>query len=244
MTTPHTNAAAAPDQERLFQALDATWPPARIDSVPGWTLRLGAGGGQRVSAARGEGEIALAEEGMRAMGQTPLFCLDPGQEALDTALSDRGYTVTDRVYFFAGKADAIYDGADETAKVIRCSAPLRRVEEIWDRGGVTAPRRAIMERCACPKLALLARAGDRPAGCAFVACDGGVAMIHAIEVLPEYRKQGVGARLLRGAARFAQEEGAEWLTLAVTVENEAANALYRKLGMEIVAGYHYRKLSD
>ena len=44
----------------LFAAVDATWPAAEDTQVGGWTIRDGRGGGQRVSAASGIGDIAVA----------------------------------------------------------------------------------------------------------------------------------------------------------------------------------------
>ena len=49
---------------------------------------------------------------------------------------------------------------------------------------------------------------------------------------------------MAGAARFALEAGAETLSLAVVDANEPANALYRALGMEVAARYHYRRLVE
>ena len=98
-----------------------------------------------------------------------------------------------------------------------------------------------MSRVAGPKAAIMARAGDRPSGACFVACDGPVAMLHALEVRPERRRQGAGGHLLRAAANWAAEQGAETLALVVTRRNAAARALYDRAGMKVVGEYHYRK---
>ncbi|MEL6476840.1 MAG: GNAT family N-acetyltransferase [Pseudomonadota bacterium] len=233
--TPHPLAT-----QRLMRAIDATWPAAETRVEAGWVLRRGAGGGKRVSAASGAGDIAVAEAGMAALGQQALFRLPGGQADLDADLAARGYDVLDPTIIYACLVSHLNDGRDETAKVIRCTAPLRRIEEIWEAGGIGAGRRGVMERVAGPRRVLLGRAGDRPAGCAFIACDGEIAMVHAIEILPDFRRQGVGERLLRGAASFAAENGADWLTLAVTEVNGPANMLYQKLGMAEAGRYHYR----
>ncbi|MEM8790373.1 MAG: GNAT family N-acetyltransferase [Pseudomonadota bacterium] len=234
--------AALPDAERLMAAIDATWPAAEFREQGGWVLRRGAGGGQRVSAARGSGDIAEAEETMWAWGQAPIFSMTPKDSDMDAALAERGYKIHDPVALYAAPTDRLVDGEDETAKLLRCESPLALVDEIWDAGGIGPARRAIMERCMCPKITLISRAGDRLSGCAFVAIDRDVAMIHAIEVRSELRRKGAGARLLRGAARWAGERGAGSLALAVTEANTAANTLYQKLGMEVVGHYHYRVL--
>ncbi|MEL6679458.1 MAG: GNAT family N-acetyltransferase, partial [Pseudomonadota bacterium] len=39
------------DLSRLYDAVEATWPAAHMWQQDGWTMRDGAGGGKRVSAA-------------------------------------------------------------------------------------------------------------------------------------------------------------------------------------------------
>jgi GNAT superfamily N-acetyltransferase len=233
----------APDAGRLMTAIDVTWPAAECRSLGPWTLRRGAGGGQRVSAASAEDETAdpaPAAEAMLAWGQTPLFRVSEVQAALDERLAGAGYRRHDPVVLYAAPVARLADGRDETARVIRVRAPLAIVDEIWLRGGIGPGRRAVMDRAPEPKLTLMARAEDRPAGAAFIGLAREVAMLHAIEVVPAHRRLGAGETLIRGAASFAVEHGAEWLALAVTEANAPARALYAKLGMAVVGRYHYR----
>ena len=65
-------------------------------------------------------------------------------------------------------------------------------------------------------------------------------MLHALEILPIFRRHGLGRHLLIAAARWAQAQGALDLLLVVARANLAANALYASLGMGIVGQYHYR----
>ncbi|MEM9098908.1 MAG: GNAT family N-acetyltransferase [Pseudomonadota bacterium] len=232
--------AEIPETERLMAAIDATWPAAEMRAEGGWILRRGAGGGQRVSAARGMGDPALAEAMMRTWGQDPIFSLTPAEAELAEMLEARGYICHDPVALYIAPVARLWSGGDETAMLLRCQSPLALVDEIWSAGGIGPDRRAIMARCVLPKTTLLSRAGDHLSGCAFVAVDQEIAMIHAIEVRQDLRRQGAGARLLRGAARWAGEQGATFLALAVTEANGPANALYQKLGMEVVGHYHYR----
>lgn len=60
-----------------------------------------------------------------------------------------------------------------------------------------------------------------------------VGTLWSMYVLPEFRGQGVGARLLDGAIAHARElDGLRQLTLSVTAGNAAAGALYRSRGFE------------
>jgi len=56
------------------------------------------------------------------------------------------------------------------------------------------------------------------------------------------RRQGCAINILRAAACWAQDHGADTLSLAVTQANAGARALYASLGMEGVEQYHYREI--
>lgn len=234
-----------PDHASLMAAMEATWPPAERAVVGGFVLRRGLGGGGRVSSASpvpgAETDIAAAEAGMRAWGQAPLFRIDPGMADLDAALAARGYQVTDRVPLFAGAVAALDDGADHTARVVRVPVDLALACDIWTACGVDPARRAVMARARLG-CGLMVRLGDRPVGMGFVGVAGGIAMVHALAVLPAHRRQGAGRWILAGAARFGRESGADWLGLAVSAANAPAMALYARAGMVQVGTYHYRGL--
>jgi len=227
-----------------FAVLSATWPAAEVRRVGPWTLRRGDGGGQRVSAASLDGPLgppAPAEAAMRAWAQPPLFLVRPGQADLDAALAAAGYTVRDPTVFLAAPPAALAGGPGARA-AIRCEAPLAVMRELWAAGGVGPGRLAVMARCPGPRVWLLGRAGDRPAGCAFVGLAGSVAMLHALHVAPAYRRRGLGAAMTRAAAGWAAAAGATRLALAVTEANAAALGLYHGLGFGPAGRYHYRVL--
>jgi ribosomal protein S18 acetylase RimI-like enzyme len=69
-------------------------------------------------------------------------------------------------------------------------------------------------------------------------------MVHALEIGAQHRKQGLAQHLTRAAAFWAQENGADYLTLVTTQANVGANALYTSLGMTLVGQYHYRTLPE
>ena len=243
-----------PTLHRLFAAIDATWPARSITSFGNWTLREGAGGGQRVSAATLDGQqfhphdITAATDTMRKMGQRPLFMLRTGaadQDAtLDRALADAGFVVKDPVNLFACSASRLAQMHEPGLRAIPCAAPLARQIEIWADGGIGPGRIAVMQRAKGPKTFMLARNADRPVGTAFVALDGSLAMLHALEIAPAHRRKGAARSLSVGAAYWAARAGAETFAVVATAENRAATALYQGLGMAQMGQYHYRVLPE
>jgi GNAT superfamily N-acetyltransferase len=231
-----------PDEDRLVAALEATWPAAAISRAGGFLIREGKGGGKRVSAATpdtGAPDIDAADAAMRALGQTPLYMLRAGDAALDADLEERGFAVVDPVNLYVAPVATI---AAEIPKVrvFDIWEPLAICAEIWAEAGIGPARLAVMHRVAGPRTALLSRLGQMPAGTGFVACDGEVAMVHALEVRPEARRNGLARQMMQHAATWAGRNGATHLALAVTRANAGANALYSSLGMEVVGQYHYR----
>ena len=97
-----------------------------------------------------------------------------------------------------------------------------------------------MHRAKGPKAAILARQNDRPAGVAYVAMHGKTAMLHALEVIPAHRRQGVANNIMGRAAIWAQDKGATEFSVICVRENTGANALYTSLNMQIMGNYHYR----
>lgn len=230
----------------ISELTEATWPPARAWTQDGWTLREGAGGGKRVSAAtRADpgAEIAAAEGAMRAMGQAPLFMLRAGEDDLDQALAARGYALVDPVNMYAGPVARLTDVPLPRVTAFAIWEPLAIMKEIWAQGGIGPARLAVMERAA-HKTAIFGRWNERPGGVAFAAIHRNMCMVHAVEVLPEQRRHGLAGWMMRKAAFWAAEQGADTMAVLCTKANTGANALYSSLGMDVVGEYHYRQLED
>lgn len=232
---------------QIAAALEATWPPARVFEDGPWRYRVGAGGGKRVCATSAMRDVSVndidvAEEQMRAAGQTPLFVLYEADDPLDALLADRGYAKVDPTNAMVAPVAMLTDIPIPPVTVFEIWEPLAIMKEIWAKGGVGPARLDVMSR-AKVKTALFARAGDKPAGVAFVALHGDVAMVHAVEVLPAFRRKGVAQWLMRASAFWAQRHKAEMLTVLCVRANLPAQALYSTLGFQECCGYHYRMLT-
>lgn len=244
--------AATLTDPKYYAVVEATWPCAAKRSLGPVTLREGQGGGSRVSASSvetaasdaeiSETEIRAAEEAMRAMGQECLFMIYDGQDALDAQLAARGYVVKDPVNLWTCPIANLMDVEIPRVTTFALWSPLEIQREIWIAGGIGPERQAVMQRTAAPKAALLGRFDDKPAGAGFVAVHDGVAMVHALEILPHQRRRGMGVWMMRQAAFWAAEHGATEMAVLCTKENTGANRLYACLGMTCCGQYHYRHL--
>ncbi|MGB7242717.1 MAG: GNAT family N-acetyltransferase [Sulfitobacter sp.] len=237
-----------PTAAQLFDVCDHTWPAAQVSQIAGWTIREGQGGGKRVSAATTTsfdttGDIPAAENAMRAMGQTPLFMVREGEEALDLALEASGYDVVDPVNMYAIPVSRLTDIPIPRVTAFCIWEPLAIMAEIWNKGGIGPARLDVMAR-AQVKTGVLARWNEKPAGTAFAAMHDNICMVHAVEVLVHQRKQGVAQWIMRAAGFWAAKNGADSVAVLCTRENVAANRLYTGLGFEIAGHYHYRQIQD
>jgi len=86
--------------------------------------------------------------------------------------------------------------------------------------------------------AWLIRVNDAPAGFVIVSLGysveygGQEAFIDELYVAPAFRRQGLGARAVRFAARFCRERGVTTVHLEVARGNRAALAVYRRAGFK------------
>lgn len=235
-----------PDLATLYQAIDATWPPLAIHEVPGWRVREGAGGGQRVSAATatiGEPEIIAMETEQANLGQVPLVMIRSGEDALDRRLADAGYAIVDPVNLYLAPTERLLKDIPPVTGFQIEWPPLAFQREIWSQAGIGTGRQAVMARAA-DKVSILGRTDDQLSGTAFAAKVKEIAMLHALEVVPALRRRKSAVHIMRTAAHWAQDAGAHWMAVLVTADNAPANALYTSLGMTVVGHYHYRKKTE
>lgn len=223
----------------------ATWPAAAERRLGPWTIRDGAGGGKRVSAATAEApvtsdDLPMAEAAMRGLHQPPLFQIRDGDEKLDALLARQGYRVIDPVLILDAPVALLTETPPAPVTAFTIWEPLAIMEEIWAEDGIGPARIAVMHRAGGPKTAVLGRARDRAAGAAFVAIQDRMAMLHALVVSKSQRRQRTAVNMMRAAALWAQDEGADTVSVLVTEANGPARALYASMGFKVVGHYFYR----
>lgn len=234
----------APDADRLFGSVDATWPPHRIWRQGGWIFRDGRGGGKRVSAATLAGapedaDIAFAERVMAQIDQPPLFMIRPQDGALDQRLAAAGYGIIDPVAVLVAPLSEMTQEASMRAPLFAAD-PADDMAQVWQAGGIGPARLDIMRRCTLPKTCLALMQDGRTAAVAFAACDDGLVFCHAVEVLEGFRRRGLGRDIMLAVLGWARGRRAHSLGVLTTRANSAARTLYGGMGLHEATGYHYR----
>lgn len=233
-----------PDTNRLFASVDATWPPHRIWQQGGWTFRDGRGGGKRVSAATLSGpaqdaDIEFAARVMAEMGQPDLFMIRPQDAALDQELAAAGYEIIDPVTVLIAPLSEMPSDGPVRAPLFS-GEPTDGMAQVWQAGGIGPARLAIMRRCDLPKTCVALFEEGQTAAVAYAACDDGLVMCHAVEVLERFRRRGLGREIMLAVLGWARDQQAHGLSVLTTRANSAALALYKEMGMSEAGGYHYR----
>lgn len=234
-----------PSIETLYAVCEATWPSASESEAGGFVIRDGQGGGKRVSAATLSGslsnaDLAAAEAAMQSLNQTPLFQVREGEDTLDEQLAAAGYTVVDPVNVYAAASETLATELPPRTVAIPAWEPLQIMKEIWAAGGIGPERIDVMYRAKGPKTGFVSRWQDRPAGTSYAAIHDGIAMLHALEILPEQRRNGLARWAMRRLAFWAMENDSQTVSVICTQSNCAANGLYQSLGMTKIGSYHYR----
>ena len=127
-----------PSVQRLYQAINTTWPARATRQEAGWEIRDGAGGGKRVSAvtlAQTElPDIDWVEARLSEQGQEHLFMIRDGDEILDAALAARGYEIIDPVTLYLCETAPLRPASLPRAQSYCIWEPLHIMREIWAAG--------------------------------------------------------------------------------------------------------------
>ncbi|TRW95056.1 GNAT family N-acetyltransferase [Paracoccus sp. M683] len=228
----------------LAQAFETTWPAAEYADAGGFRLGRAPGAGGRVNSARRAGDWTQADldTAIAIFGdwqQRPVFRVLDDDASLIAALEKRGFQRNNPTAIMTCPIAALTDRQVPPVTAFAVWPPLAIQREIWAAGNINAARQQVMERVPAPRTSILGRIKDRAAGAGFVAIHGDVAMVHAIEVAPDWRRAGMAGWMMRQAAIWAEEQAAARIGLAVSRANEGAVALYRGFGFDEVAGYGY-----
>jgi ribosomal protein S18 acetylase RimI-like enzyme len=252
MTGPITDT----DIAALDQAAARTWRGTEEAPLGGWLLRAGAGFTGRANSVLTAGDpgmplpaaAALIRRWYTVRGLTPMASVSfpPGQpdrNPVDRFLADQGWRLRDEAEVSVMTRAAAGLAATPAALPVRFDD---RPSDDWlnlyhFRGQPDLPPVARTILTSAPwQVFASARDGDRTVAIGRVAGSGEWAGLTAIEVDPDYRRRGLAVAVTTALVAQAAQRGAGRVYLQVEDGNEAALALYRRLGFTTHHGYHYR----
>lgn len=227
----------------LERRLAATWPALESAGLGGWVLRYAEGFSRRANSVLAltappggtDAAVAAVTAWYGERGARPLVSLAGGvAKRLDEELAARGW-----------EAEA------ETAVMTKALEP---VEYEGDARIVHEPSAALLEQVGRGRPEVAARIfGSGPdRGYAEIRRDGSLAArgrgaiagdtvaITNIGTLPAFRRQGLGTEILHALEAWGYETGARRAALQVETDNEAAIAMYGRLGYAERYRYRYR----
>jgi len=242
---------------KLVEELAANaWAPFVVQAYGAWRLRATFGITKRANSAWTVGPApegdwrGSVESFYRRRGLPPCFYIsDATPPAVVDTLVEAGFKPLYPGYFMIGSVretldrlpaddrfEPVYaEDADELwiADFIRLEGfePVRAAAYAHIFGAI-GPTRTFLR---------LVDADGALVGLATGVAERGWVGVSNVIVAPERRRQGAAAQLLRALAAWADREGASRLWLQVVEGNEAAIALYRKAGFDILSRFHYRQ---
>jgi ribosomal protein S18 acetylase RimI-like enzyme len=252
MTGPSSDA----DIAALDLAAARTWRGTEEAPLGGWLLRAGAGFTGRANSVLTAGDPGMplpaaagqVDRWYRARGLTPMASVSypagqPDRNPVDRFLAGQGWTRRDEATVIVMTRPAAGLAAAPADLPVHFGD---RPSDDWlalyhFRGQPDLPPVARTILTSAPWQAFAAaRDGDRTVAIGRVARAGEWAGLTAIEVDPAYRRRGLAVAVTTGLIAHAARHGASRVYLQVEDGNEAALALYRRLGFTVHHGYHYR----
>jgi N-acetylglutamate synthase len=243
----------------------AHWRGTEEERLGDWLLRAAEGFTGRANSALPLGDpglppdaaVAAVTEWYRARGLPPMIAVplpaqagspgrppSPGQ-AVDDDLARRGWLVRSSPALVM-LADLPPHGPLGGLPAGRAVHVSREPDDAWAaryhyRGQDYLPpiARKVLTS-AEDQVFVSIRDGGEVLAIARLSAAGGWAGLTAVEVHPGYRRQGLGAAITAAACEQARQRGISRVFLQVEVDNEAAKALYRRLGFRYSHRYHYR----
>ena len=91
-----------------------------------------------------------------------------------------------------------------------------------------------------PTTSFVAEDNGRIVGTILAGHDGRRGIFHHVSIAPEYRKQGIGRKLVESAAEALRNEGINKVLLVVFTHNDNGNQFWEHMGFTVREDLYYR----
>lgn len=202
------------------------------------------GAGPQPGAARLNGWIDAAVDLYRARSLVPWIQASSASwpNGLEQLLERRGWTIgIDRTLLLGGNLKPTRTTRDVTLQLRLDDRWLNAWWELDGRGGAREQEvaSAILARISDRVAFVSVGGGDQVAGVALGVLVDTTLVVECVATAPRVRREGVATAALTALGAWAWEQGSRTTLLAVQETNEAARALYAKLGLLEVGAYSY-----
>jgi GNAT superfamily N-acetyltransferase len=236
------------DELALEAVLARALVPEHTEQLSGWVLRADDGGTRRANAVLPLRQLKLpldealqrASSWYRSHG-LPLLIRVPvaARRLLDAELAVRGWPAEGTAHVLTVPLVQLAAGRDDIAVRLDAAADAGWLERYRAGIGRTASKQALLRRDTDAVFASVRAADGRAVAVARGVLDDDWLGIVAVDVAPEQRRRGLATALVGALAGWGAEHGARRAYLQVEVDNEAALALYARLGFTEHHTYHY-----
>jgi ribosomal protein S18 acetylase RimI-like enzyme len=233
--------------QELQETAARGWPAQETERLGDWTLRAAAGFTRRANSVLAHGDPGMPPD--QAADRIAEWYTIRGlpayvqltDERLDEDLAALGWTAEAHAMIRTAPLAPLADGPGiERVSLSREPGDgwLARYQRTGDLVG-----QALKVLVAGPSVWFATVPGDSGAAAAIGRCvvDGRWAGFAAVEVDSIHRRQGLATAVMAALAHKALDEGASGAYLQVEADNDAARALYDRMGFTTHHRYHYRR---
>ncbi|MFG2209851.1 GNAT family N-acetyltransferase [Streptomyces sp. NPDC048638] len=267
---PARRRGPAADARELQEVAARGWPAVETERLGDWTLRASGGFTRRANSVLPLGDPGMAldaaleriERWYGERGLPPVIVVATGradtEEELAAHLAERGWTAERHTVVRTAALAPLADTEADTLAGSAGGAPTRVVlTREPDAAWLGMYHRIGADTTAAPQdtadvltvltggpsvwFATVPGADGRAAAIGRVVVDGRWAGFAAVEVAPAQRRRGLATLVMAALAERALDEGASAAYLQVEDDNDAARALYDRLGFTDHHHYHYRR---
>ncbi|MFG2939897.1 GNAT family N-acetyltransferase [Streptomyces sp. NPDC048282] len=248
---PARRRGPAATYEELARVAARGWRPVESERLGAWELRASGGFTRRANSVLPLGDPGLPLDaaleavrrwygvrGLPAYVQTATGA-EGTQELLCAELERRGWTREVSAELWVGGLAPVADRAEGAGVLLARTADAAWLAR-YQRKGVSEVALQVLGSGPSVWFATVPGAeGGAPAAIGRLVVDGRWAGFAAVEVDPALRRRGLAGEVMAALARRALEEGASAAWLQVETDNEAARAMYARLGFAAHHAYHH-----